>query len=93
MDHRKRVVALLLIMTVVSITVGGISIGLLYRAALQNHRAQLVEIVHSQVRLIEAVDRFNADFEHEGDTHTGREATLELVREALQDLRRLRPNR
>ena len=68
MNHRKRVVALLLIMTVVSIMVGGISISLLYRAALQDHRAQLVEVVRSQVRLIEAVNRITADFEHEGVT-------------------------
>ena len=84
MNHRKRVVALLLIMTVVSITVGGISISLLYRAALRSHRAQLFTVIQTQVQMIEAVARFNEVPEHDGHTHTGDVATLKLVREAFR---------
>jgi signal transduction histidine kinase len=59
MNEHKRIFALIAIMTGVSLVVGGITITLLYRAALDESREQLVETAQSQARLIEAVARFD----------------------------------
>jgi PAS domain S-box-containing protein len=59
MNERKRFLSLILIMTCVSLVVGGIAITLLYRAALNETRQRLVETAQSQARLIEAVARFD----------------------------------
>lgn len=59
MNDRKRFFLLILIMTGVSLVVGGIAIVFLYRAALDETRQRLVETAQSQARLIEAVARFD----------------------------------
>jgi serine phosphatase RsbU (regulator of sigma subunit)/PAS domain-containing protein len=59
MSERKRFLLLILIMTSVSLVVGGIAIVLLYRAALDESRQRLIETAESQARLIEAVARFD----------------------------------
>ena len=60
MTERKRLSLLILIMSGVSLTVGGIAINQLYRAAMDEERDRLMEIAQSQARLIEAVSRFDA---------------------------------
>jgi PAS domain S-box-containing protein len=59
MIERRRMFFLLLIMTIVSLIVGGISITLLYRTALAEERARLVVTAQSQARLVEAIARFD----------------------------------
>lgn len=59
MNDRNRFLMLILIMTSVSLVVGGIAITLLYRAALDESRRRLVETTQSQARLIEAMARFD----------------------------------
>ena len=59
MTDRKRFISLILIMTGVSLVVGGIAIALLYHAALDESRRRLVETAQSQARLIEAIARFD----------------------------------
>jgi len=60
MKEFRRVIYLVLIMMIVSLVVLGIAISLLYRTALNENRARLVETAQSQARLIEAVARFDA---------------------------------
>jgi len=62
MSERRRLFLLILIMTSVSLVVGGIAIGVLYRAAIRETRHRLVEIAKSQARLIEAIARFDEQF-------------------------------
>jgi len=62
MSERKRVFVLLFIMTISSLIVAGIAISMLYRAALKEEHARLVETAQSQARLIEAVARFDARY-------------------------------
>jgi signal transduction histidine kinase len=59
MKERKRVLLLILIMAAASLIVAGITISVLYRAALYEQRARLVETAQSQARLLEAVARFD----------------------------------
>jgi PAS domain S-box-containing protein len=60
MGENKRVLWLVLIMASASLTVAGVAITMLYRAAFEEERARLVETAQSQARLIEAVARFDA---------------------------------
>jgi len=60
MSERKRFFLLILIMTIVSLIVGGIAIFMLYNTAMGETRERLVETAQSQARLIEAVARFDA---------------------------------
>ncbi len=62
MNERKRILWLLFIMAAASLTVAGIAVSLLYRAAFEEERARLVETAQSQARLIEAVARFDATY-------------------------------
>jgi PAS domain S-box-containing protein len=60
MTERKRFYLLILIMTGVSLAVGGIAVYVLYRTAMGEARGRLAESAQSQARLIEAVARFDA---------------------------------
>lgn len=82
MGERKVVVYLVLILTAVSLVVTGIAGGALYRAAIAEERARLVEIAQSQARMIEAVARFDAA--HSKHDHAGgaQGATLSQVVDA-----------
>jgi PAS domain S-box-containing protein len=81
MDERRRITSLILIMTLIAMIVGGISITLLYRAALAEGRARLVETAQSQARLLEAITRF--DTIHVRDYPGGpTEGTLSQIRDA-----------
>jgi hypothetical protein len=68
-------------MATVAIVVESATIGMLYRAALKEERARLVETAKSQARLIEAIARFDALYSRdypEGST----EATLSQIVDA-----------
>lgn len=60
MKERNRVFLLVFIMTFIALLVAGVTTYVLYRAALDEEAAQLIETAQSQARLIEAVARFNA---------------------------------
>ena len=60
MSPRKRVLTLICIMAAVTIVVEAVTVGMLYRAALKEEQARLVETAKSQARLIEAIARFDA---------------------------------
>jgi PAS domain S-box-containing protein len=86
MNERNRLFSLILIMTTVSLVVSGIAIYLLYRAALGEERARLLETTQSQARLIEAVTRFDAIYSR--DYPEGAEAaTLSQIIDAHNNYR------
>ncbi|MBW2324818.1 MAG: hypothetical protein JRF41_15165 [Deltaproteobacteria bacterium] len=60
MGEYRRVLLLIVILVTSSLTIVGITIHVLYRAAFEEERARLVETAQSQARLIEAVARFDA---------------------------------
>ena len=84
MNERRRMVFLVLIMTITALIVGGISISLLYNAALKEEQERLVVTAQSQARLMEATARFN--IEHSQDYPGGAfEATLSQIRDTHEN--------
>ncbi|MHC4916238.1 MAG: PAS domain S-box protein, partial [Planctomycetota bacterium] len=84
---KKRVFALILIMALVACATGGISIFVLYEAAMAQQRERLVETVRSRARLMEAVARFDARHSAEDVSGGAFGATLIQVREAHERFR------
>jgi len=68
MGEGKRLVLLIVVLVVVTLSVAGIAVSLLYRAAIIEERGRLMETAQSQARLIEAIAR------HEQSEH-GAEGT------------------
>ncbi|MFQ5734689.1 MAG: PAS domain S-box protein, partial [Planctomycetaceae bacterium] len=84
MPERKRLFLLILIMTGVSLCVGGIVGWALYREAIAQTRKRLMVSAKSQARLIEAVARFNSV--RNRDFPGGAEAaTLKQIRDAHEN--------
>lgn len=80
-EYRQKIVVLILIMAFIVLTVELITIGLLYRTALNEERSRLEETAKSQARLIEAIARFNQKFSR--DFQDGAyEATLKQITDA-----------
>jgi PAS domain S-box-containing protein len=86
MTDRKRLYLLIAVMTGVSLLVGGITIAVLYHAAMDEGRNRLAEIAQSQARLIEAVARFdsaqNPDFPQDAAA-----ATISQIVDAHRNIR------
>jgi PAS domain S-box-containing protein len=82
MSNRKRVFFLILIMTLSSLFVAGITVFSLYRAAISEQRERLVETAQSQARLIEAIARFDAASVKSDGPESARAATLTKIIEA-----------
>ncbi len=81
-EHQRILLSAIGIMALVSLSVSGIAIYVLYRAAFEVHKARLEEVVLSRARLIEAVGRFDAQFSQDDFPGGAREATLSQVIEA-----------
>jgi hypothetical protein len=62
MSPRKRVALLIAIMAALALIIEGFAIILLYRTALEQERARLVEIAQSRAYMIEAVAKFDAEY-------------------------------
>ncbi len=83
MHERRRILLLIVIMLGVALSVGGITLQVLYRVAFEQQRERLVETAQSQARLLEAVARF--DKANYGIDRTPEEtfnATLSQIQEA-----------
>jgi hypothetical protein len=78
---RKRVVLLISIMAVVCLGIEAITIGMLYKTALQEERQRLEETAKSQARLIEAVARNDAEHNPISSV-AGQNATLDIITDA-----------
>ena len=84
MTHRARIALLAVFMTLVAFTASGVAIFSLYRAALEQERAHLIDTARSAVRLIEAVARFDKLYSA-GDVPGGAfAATLSQIEEAYE---------
>ena len=81
MRQRNRILWLMCIMATASLTIGGITIVLLYRTAFDEGRARLVEAAQSQARLIEAMARFDATYSN-SYPEGAREATISQIVDA-----------
>jgi len=88
MTERRRILLFSIgIMAAVSLSAAGIAIYALYWAAFEVHKAGLEEVVLSRARLIEAVGRFDAQFNRREFPGGAREATLSQVVEAHENFR------
>ena len=81
MSPRNRLLLLLLIMVFIVIVVESTSVGILYSTAISEERLRLQETAKSQARLIEAVARFDREFDS-GYPLGFSEATLSQIRDA-----------
>ncbi|MGN7612085.1 sensor histidine kinase [Magnetococcales bacterium HHB-1] len=82
----RRTLSLALIMAVVAVTVGSISLAVLYHTAFEQARLRLTETAQSRARLMESIARYNhRHFGQPHDHHATQDAfsaTLEQIREA-----------
>jgi hypothetical protein len=81
MGPRTRVFLLIGIMACTALVVEVITISMLYRTALKEEQARLVETAKSQARLIEAIARFDAMYS-KNYPHGAREASLSQILDA-----------
>jgi hypothetical protein len=86
MTPRKRVLLLISIMAFVVLIVLVSSLSMLFRTALDEERARLVETAKSQARLIEAIARFDARYSNDYPGGA-REATLSQIVDAHRHYR------
>ena len=82
MAWRRRLLILILIMTIVSLVITGITIFILYNVAFEQSQDRLVEIVKNEARLIEAIARFNAAHSEQDSPGGSAEATLSQIIDA-----------
>ncbi|MBF0622612.1 MAG: PAS domain S-box protein [Magnetococcales bacterium] len=61
MGEKKRILLLILIMTLVAVIIGGVSITILYRTAFHQQRVRLIEMAQTQSSLIESMARSNIE--------------------------------
>jgi hypothetical protein len=81
MDPRRRVLLLILIMSLLVLATLIVSIGLLYRTAIDEEAIRLTETAKSQARLIEAIASF--DRQYSNDYPFGaKQATFSQIKEA-----------
>ena len=82
LTNRQRLLVLLLVMATVGLAAAGLSLWSLYTTAFSEARTRLIEIVHSQARLIEAVARFDAVHSKDIDPRGAAAVTLSQVIDA-----------
>ena len=80
--HNRRLITLVLLMIVISLSVGGTAISLLYQTAFEQEMARLTETAQSQARLMEAVARFDAKYSQEDIPGGAMAATLSQIEDA-----------
>jgi len=81
MVPRKRITALIIIMAASILLVESLTISMLYRTAIREEKSRLREIVTSQARLIEAIMRFDDEY-NSSYPHGPREAVLRQIIDA-----------
>ena len=80
-NPKKRILLLILIMSLIVIAVEAFTIRTLYITAIEEERARLSEVAISQARLIEAVARFDKMYSNDYPLGS-RQATLDQIKEA-----------
>ncbi|NQV21209.1 MAG: PAS domain-containing protein, partial [Rhodospirillales bacterium] len=89
MSDRSRLGALLLTMTVVTAGVLAITLWLLYRTVYNEERNRVIDLAHSQVRLIQAVTRFDSAYSQADHTDGALGATISQIIDAHTQHHRL----
>lgn len=84
MKINRRIVYLVVIMTLVALMVALVAIFALYNTALNQHRAHLEAIVQTQAHLLEAVARFDAEHSQSDHPEGSHAATFSQLQEALE---------
>lgn len=79
-NETKRLLTLVLILVSTALLVGGISITLLYRAALSEQKSTLMETVYSQAYLVENLLGYQR-----GHPTAGKDGSLSLFVERIQE--------
>ena len=89
MDTRKIPIVLVLIMIGVVLIVTGSALYIIYRTAIEEEGARLMETARSQARLMEAVARFNTAHQKKWHPHVGipAEGTLGQIEDAHRNYR------
>ena len=86
MHPRRRIILLILIMSSIVVAIEAITIGILYRTAMNEQRSRLEETAKSQARLIEAVARYNRAHGSKF-SNTALNATLNEIKDAHSQYR------
>ncbi|MBF0235388.1 MAG: diguanylate cyclase [Desulfamplus sp.] len=86
MEEKKRIIALVLIMAVISIITVSTAIRMLYNTAFQVQKDRLIEIVQSHARLVEAVANFNI-WNSQDYKGSPRDATILQIRDAHRNFK------
>ena len=83
MSERRRISSLIVIMTVSSLMIAGITMSVLYHTAFEAQKARLVISAKARARLMESVARFNAinNSDHPGGAYA---ATLSQITDAYR---------
>jgi len=82
MHDKKQIIVLALIMTIAALTAGSVAIGLLYQAAFNAQKANLINNAKSQARLIEAIARFDRIYSQEDHPKGATAATISQIKDA-----------
>jgi signal transduction histidine kinase len=82
MTEKQRRLFILIIMSIISISVAGIAVTLLYQTGFREEKVRLTELVLSQAHLIESVARFDARYSREDHPEGWEAATLSQIVEA-----------
>jgi len=82
MHDNRRLIVLTLLMIVVSLSVGGTAISLLYQTAFEQEKVRLIETARSQARLMEAVALFDAQYSQTDIPGGAVAATLSQIEDA-----------
>lgn len=82
--ENKQRLALIAIMVLVAISIAGISLYILYEEHSNDHKTELIHIVKSRARIIEAVARFDKEYSSNYPGGT-REATMSQIRDAHEN--------
>ena len=81
-SRRQIEIRVVLILAFVTILVTAVGFTTLYQITLEDQKAQLIEMVRSQARLMEAVGKFDAFFQSGDIAGASRAATLSQIRES-----------
>ncbi|MFC1602479.1 EAL domain-containing protein [Pseudomonadota bacterium] len=84
MHDKKQIIMLALIMTISALATGGTAIALLYQAAFNEQKVNLINNAKSQARLIEAVARFDKVHSQTDHPEGATAATISQIKDAHQ---------
>ncbi|CAK0740561.1 Histidine kinase [Gammaproteobacteria bacterium] len=85
-SERYRQLLLMLIMMMVGLTIGGVTLTILYQTSLEQTRQRLLEMVQSHARLIETMARHDSDYTNNLNNSELRQRFLEKILDGLREV-------